>query len=114
MTIFKSVIQKALVLLFFLAIIPSALALTLQEAKEQGVIGEQRDGYVGYVVSNVSADIKAMVENVNKERAQRYQQIAQQNNITVSQVQALAFEQAVDATKSGHYLQNASGAWVRK
>lgn len=111
---FKNTLQYVVALVFCLAIMPNVFALTLQEAKEQGLIGEQRDGYVGYVVSSVPADVKAMVDSVNRERAQRYQQIAQQNDISVAQVQALAFEQAVEATRKGHYLQNASGAWVQK
>ena len=97
-----------------LCFIPSALAITLQEAKSQGLVGEQRDGYVGFVVSNVSAEVTALVQQVNSERRQRYQQIAQSNGIAVEQVQALAYQQAVDATQSGHYLQNASGSWVKK
>jgi len=100
--------------LFFMLLIPSAFAITLQEAKSQGLIGEQRDGYLGFVVSNVPAEVTALVQQVNNERRQRYQQIAQENGIAVEQVQALAYQQAVDATQPGHYLQNASGSWVKK
>ena len=102
------------VFLFALLVIPSAFAQTLQDAKSQGLIGEQRDGYVGFVVTNVPAEIAALVQQVNTERRQRYQQIAQENGIAIAQVQALAYQQAVDATQAGHYLQNASGAWVKK
>jgi uncharacterized protein YdbL (DUF1318 family) len=54
------------------------------------------------------------MRDVNNQRRQRYQQIAQQNGIYVDQVAAVAFERAVEATQSGHYIQNASGAWARK
>ena len=93
---------------------PAAFALTLQEAKAQGLVGEGRDGYVGFVASSVPADVRAMVEDVNAQRRARYQEIARENGISVSQVAAVAFERAVQATQSGHYIQNASGAWVRK
>ncbi len=110
----KKYYQSAMLLVFALLVIPAAFAITLQEAKGQGLVGEQRDGYVGFVVSNVPAEVTELVGQVNAERRQRYQQIAQQNGITMDQVQALAYQQAVDATQSGHYLQNASGDWVRK
>lgn len=107
-------LRKTAALLFCLMLLPAAYAATLQEAKDQGLVGEQRDGYVGLVVANAPADIAALVRDVNNQRRQRYQQIAQQNGISVEQVAAVAYERAVEATKSGHFIQNASGAWVRK
>ena len=110
----KNLLSKTAALLFCLMLLPAAYAATLQEAKEQGLVGEQRDGYVGLVAANAPADIVALVRDVNNQRRQRYQQIAQQNGIPLEQVAALAYERAVEATKSGHFIQNASGAWVRK
>ena len=110
----KNLISKAAALLFCLMLLPAAYAASLQEAKDQGLVGEQRDGYVGLVAANAPADIVALVRDVNNQRRQRYQQIAQQNGIAVEQVAALAYERAVEATKAGHFIQNASGAWARK
>ena len=101
-------------LLFCLLLMPAAYAVTLQEAKADGLIGEQRDGYVGMVANNVAADVRALVQDVNNQRRQRYQQIAQQNGISLEQVAALAYERAVEATQSGHFVQDAGGGWVRK
>jgi uncharacterized protein YdbL (DUF1318 family) len=92
----------------------AALAVTLQEAKEQGLIGERRDGYIGFVLEDVPPDVRALVQSVNNQRRARYQEIAQENGITVEQVTAVAFERAAEASQSGHFLQNASGNWVRK
>ncbi|NQV70544.1 MAG: YdbL family protein [Pseudohongiella sp.] len=110
----KTLVSKTAALLFCLMLLPAAYAATLQEAKAQGLVGEQRDGYVGLVVANAPADIVALVRDVNNQRRQLYQQIAQQNGIPVEQVAALAYEKAVTATQSGHFIQHASGAWVRK
>jgi len=101
--------------LFFCAYLTQpAFALTLQEAKEQGLVGEQRDGYLGFVSPAVSTEVRAMIEDVNSQRRERYQQIARQNGIEVRQVAALAYEKAVEATQPGHYIQDAGGAWIRK
>lgn len=106
--------EKIVVLLLGLLLASTAYAVTLQEAKEQGLVGEQRDGYVGLVVSNVPAEVQALVRQVNEQRRQRYEQIARDNGITMAQVTTLAYEQAVQATQSGHYIQLPNGDWVRK
>lgn len=107
-------VKSTALFLFAILIVPAAFAITLQEAKSQGLVGEQRDGYVGFVTSNVPAEVAELVREVNEQRRQRYQQIAQENGIAEEQVRALAYEQAVGATQPGHFLQNASGAWVKK
>lgn len=105
---------KIVVLLLGLLLAGTAFAVTLQEAKEQGLVGEQRDGYVGLVASNVPAEVQALVRQVNEQRRQRYEQIARDNGITMAQVTTLAYEQAVQATQPGHYIQLPNGDWVRK
>ena len=104
----------SIVLTALLAFAPAALALTLQEAKQQGLVGEQRDGYLGAVESSVSSEVRQLISEVNRERRSRYEQIAQRNGATLNQVQALAYEQAVQATQSGHFVQDSNGSWRKK
>jgi|TARA_B110000914_G_C15289092_1_gene365780 uncharacterized protein YdbL (DUF1318 family) len=110
----KNVISKTLLLACMLLLVPMSFALTLQEAKNEGLVGEQRNGYVGLVMESAPAEVMALARDVNNQRRELYQQIARQNNLTVEQVAALAFEKAVEATPAGQYLQDASGAWVKK
>ncbi len=110
----KYTLPKALLALCCLALIPVSFALTLQEAKNDGLIGELQSGYIGLVVESAPAEVVALVRDVNNQRRELYRQIAQQNGITVEQVAALAFTKAVEATPAGQYLQDANGAWVRK
>lgn len=110
----KKLTQTSLLLITLLAVSSTAFAITLQEAKEQGLVGEQRDGFVGFVVATVPADLQALVQQVNAERRARYEEIARENGITLTQVAAVAYERAVQATQSGHYIQNAAGQWIRK
>ncbi|MBM86806.1 MAG: hypothetical protein CMQ41_00345 [Gammaproteobacteria bacterium] len=102
------------VLAFSFLLVPKTLATTLQEAKAEGIVGEQINGFVGLVVTSASAEILALIQGVNTQREQRYQEIANQNGITIEQVAAVAYERAVEATESGHYIQNASGEWIQK
>ena len=110
----KYALPKALINLCLIALIPAAFALTLQEAKNDGLIGELQSGYVGLVVDNAPAEVIALVRDVNNQRRELYRQIAQQNGISVEQVAALAFTKAVEATPAGQFLQDANGAWVKK
>ena len=103
----------ALVLLM-LIITPAAFAQSLEEAKATGLIGEKRDGYIGLVQGSAPTAVVSLVENVNRQRRERYQQIARENGISVDQVAQLAFNKAVEATRSGHFLEDANGRWVRK
>ena len=105
---------RSICLLVLLTLSPLALADALQDAKQSGAVGEQRDGYLGAVTSSAGADIRALVARVNQERKARYEEIAKKNNLSLQQVQALAFEQAEQATLAGNYVQNASSAWAKK
>lgn len=108
------IIFRRLVLsvLFFLT--PISVAITLQEAKQQGLVGEQNDGYLGMVVDDDNTEVRNLIQKVNDARRERYQQISQKNNIDLEQVQRLAFEQAAEATVNGFYIQNEQGRWTQK
>ena len=110
----KNAIYKALLLACVLLLVPMSFSLTLQEAKNDGLLGEQRSGYIGLVVESAPAEAVTLARDVNNQRRELYQQIARQNNLTIEQVAALAFEKAVEATPTGQFLQNASGSWVKK
>lgn len=94
--------------------IPAAFAQSLDEAKASGMIGEKRDGYIGLVQPSAPAAVVQLVEDVNRQRRARYEQIARENGITVEQVAQLAYARAVEATRPGHFVEDANGRWVRK
>ena len=86
-------------------------ALELSEAKEQGLVGEQVDGYLGAVVG--SAEVGALVSEINNRRKAHYQRIAEQNQISLDQVAKLAGKKAIEKTESGDYINLGSG-WQKK
>ena len=45
-----------------------AFALSLNEAKAEGLVGEKIDGFVGIVVADPSAEVRELVEQVNRQR----------------------------------------------
>ncbi len=92
----------------------TVFALSLQEAKSSGLVGERNDGYVGYVVAPPANDVKAVVKEVNNKRRAKFTESAKSNNLKTGQVAHRFYQRAIQATATGHYYQDASGAWVKK
>jgi uncharacterized protein YdbL (DUF1318 family) len=91
-----------------------AFALSLQEAKSGGLVGERNDGYLGYVVTPPRDDVKAVVKQVNNKRRAKFSESAKNNNLKTEQVANRFYQRALQATEKGNYYQNASGTWVKK
>jgi uncharacterized protein YdbL (DUF1318 family) len=102
------------VLCLFLLASTTAFAMSLQEAKQQGLVGERNDGYIGYVVTPADSAVAAMVKNVNSKRRAKFADTAKKNNLQTEQVAQRFYQRAVVATAPGHYYQDAAGAWVKK
>jgi len=90
----------------------SAWAISLDQAKQQGLVGEMPNGYLGVVVA--SSEVSSLVDMVNKKRKDIYLNLARKNKITMQQVTKLAGEKSLAKTQSGHLIKNASGQWVKK
>ena len=52
-------------LLSLVLMLHGAFAADLKTAKDQGWVGEQNNGYLGLVKSDVAADVKSLVADVN-------------------------------------------------
>lgn len=96
--------------LFFIA--QNAYSIDLQSAKQQGLVGETPDGYLA-AVKSASAETSALIQSVNAERKQKYQEIAARNKITLRDVEQLAGKKAIEKTKAGDYIK-LGGAWRKK
>lgn len=87
-------------------------ALTLDEARSRGLVGETLSGYVAVVVQN--DDAQALVKKINAARLESYQQLAQSNNLKVDDVARLAGQKLVARAQSGEYVRGINGKWLRK
>ena len=109
---------KMLLLPALFAISLPVLAMNLQQAmsalgqaKTQGLVGEQANGYLG-VVSN-SGDAANIVKLINDARRAEYAKLAQQNNIAVADVEAIAGKKALERTCAGNDIL-LDGNWIKK
>ena len=109
---FRVSIYRAASLLFAVCLFTtSALALSLDEAKSKGLVGEQPNGYLGVRVE--SPEAKSVAQDINARRKDEYQKIAAKNGASLASVEALAGQKAVAATPKGQYIAAPSG-WVLK
>ncbi len=95
----------------------SAHALSLQDAKSSGLIGELGNGYIGLVKqdeSKQSKEVKSLIEDVNEKRRARFKQIANKNAVSIDAVAARAGKTFLDKTKKGNYVKDSKGAWLKK
>jgi len=106
-------LMKVLVLSLLL-LAQSAFAADLTGAKAQGLIGEQRDGYLGLVKNDAPADVKALVAEVNGQRKAQFSQIAAKNGITEVEAAKIFAREAAERTLPGNFLQSSGGGWTRK
>lgn len=93
--------------------IPIAHALSLEEAKTKGWIGERRDGYVG-AIDGAPAEAAALVAQINDERRAVYTDVADKNGVPLPQVEALAGQKLINRATPGTYVMDAAGRWVQK
>ena len=107
-------------LLAALAVAPAAaMAMdaksAVDAAKTSGVVGEQADGFLGFVKASSDTALKAAVQEINEGRAALYRQAAAKNGVSVEAAGAAAYTTVVQARiKPGEHYRPAGGGWVRK
>ena len=99
------------VILWSAAVAPT-FAMSVEEAKTKGLVGEKANGYLG-VINPGSPEAQSLTNEVNKKRRQAYEDIAARNRTQLDAVEALAGEKAIQNTKPGHFVEG-PGGWTKK
>jgi uncharacterized protein YdbL (DUF1318 family) len=109
---------KTLLAISILVVAIPVLAMNLQQAmnalsnaKEQGLVGEQPNGYLGAV--NGNAESTEIVRLINEARRAQYQRLAKDNGLVLQDVEAMAGLKAIERTNSNHYIL-VNGKWAKK
>jgi len=96
-----------------LLISTSVFASSLSEIKAAGMIGEQANGYIGFVTA-ASDEVKQLVSSVNAKRKAHYQKIAKSKRIMLQEVELIAGRKAMEKTLAGNYIKPATSDWIKK
>ncbi|MDH5564299.1 MAG: YdbL family protein [Nitrospirota bacterium] len=91
-----------------------AFGITLDEAKQQGRLGERPDGYLGLPQPSSSPDTVNLMKDINNKRREVYRGIAEKNGTALSAVEALAGKKAIEKTPSGQLIMQPNGTWTPK
>ena len=112
---------KSINLAFFLVVLGGFTAgaavaadMSLADAKREGLVGEQNDGYLGVVDSGSSSAVSSLVRSVNSKRRAEYERIAKSNEISRADVEALAGQKALQKTAAGNYIKRQGQGWQKK
>lgn len=108
----KPLLAALLAALLLIGAAQPALALTLDEARHQGRVGETFSGYIA--ARQQDGETQALVKRINAGRSVEYQRIAQQNNLTTDQVARIAGAKLVERAGEGEYVRGLNGLWMQK
>lgn len=98
-------------LVLFLAASP-AWALSLEEAKQRGLVGETPSGYLEAVAP--SSEAQQLVVEINAKRTEAYKAIAAKNGAGVEAVAQIAGKEAIEKAPAGTFVKLPGGSWTRK
>jgi uncharacterized protein YdbL (DUF1318 family) len=107
-------VRRLFLTLFLLAPLSAWAALTLDDAKQSGLVGEDASGYIAAVSNKPSKDVQALVADINAKRRTEYERIAAANGISVSDVEQLAGKKAIEKSPAGDYIRLPGEDWRKK
>jgi uncharacterized protein YdbL (DUF1318 family) len=106
--------KKIFAAISLILLLQNAWAIDIDTAKAQGLVGEANTGYIAAVQTPASAEVRALIADVNAKRKASFDSTAQKTGTTLAQVAYRFYELAVQKTAPGHYYQDAGGGWKKK
>ena len=86
----------------------------VEAAKAAGTVGEQADGYLGFVAGSADAATTAAVADINDGRRAVYAQTAAKSGVTPEAAGQATGAQLIARTPSGQFVKPLDGGWSRK
>jgi uncharacterized protein YdbL (DUF1318 family) len=83
-------------------------------AKAAGTVGEQADGYLGFVSGSSDAALAAAVNEINNGRANVYAQAAAKSGTSRDAAAQASGAALIAKTPAGQFIKPIGGAWTRK
>ena len=86
----------------------------IDEAKVEGVVGEQADGYLGFRSGTSDSALQEAVRVTNEARRRAYASRAEETGVATDVAAARMFEALLrPRLASGEWYRNAQGQWVQ-
>ena len=84
----------------------------IAELKSQGIVGENNQGYLGFVSGKKA--MEDVVNAENKDRKAVYAYFAEQQNTTIDVVETVQAKRKAEKANPGEFFQTPEGKWVKK
>ena len=85
----------------------------VDQAKAQGVVGEQADGFLG-LVGGGDPSLRSAVAEINAGRAQAYREAAARTGVTAAAAGEATARQLEARLPSGQFFRTVDGRWERR
>jgi len=100
-------------LLLFASAPAHAASAIVEQAKNTCVVGEQADGYLGFVPGkDASEALRRDVREINQERKLVYADLAQREGVSTDVTASLTAEKLIGQARSGQCIRNQNGQWL--
>jgi len=83
-------------------------------AKAQGIVGEQGDGFLGFVKGTADAGTTEAVNEINAARSDTYRQTAAKTGVSPEAAGQAVAIQLQSRMPAGQYFKPLGGNWVQK
>lgn len=93
---------------------PASDKAAVDAAKVAGVVGEQGDGYLGFVGGSGNAALTSAMNNINNGRATVYAETASKSGVSRDAAGQATGAQLIARVPSGQYYKPLGGNWTRK
>ena len=100
--------------LLLLSVSSTSFALSMAEAKSQGLIGETSTGYLASVKSSPSSAVSALIKTINQQRKAAFAGKAAKAGVSIEVMSKRVAQRLFEKAAKGTFLKNASGKWYRK
>lgn len=110
---FYSRLSKLIAATLIIVALP-AFAMTLDEAKHQGLVGEKTNGYLGSVSGHPNSEVKALIEDINAKRKALYIEKAAKAGVEPKIMEMRTGQRLQQRAPAGEYIQTQDGQWKRK
>lgn len=87
---------------------------TVDAAKAAGTVGEQGDGYLGFVKGSADAATTAAVDAINAARKQAFAATAAKTGVTPEAAGEAIAKQQFQRMPAGQYFKPIGGGWTKK
>lgn len=87
---------------------------TVEAAKSMGVVGEQGDGFLGFVSASNDPALTAAVAAINTGRAALYAETAAKTGVTADAAGQATARQLYARIPAGQWFKPLGGGWTRK